>query len=162
MKINLITAMDNKNGIGIDNALPWNLPSDLKYFKGKTLNQVVVMGRKTLDSLPGILPMREHWVLSSKKGKNDKVLYFDSIESMMAEARKRKLTEIWIIGGGIIYEQFLSIATDLWITQVQAESKANRFFPAWQRRDFKLEAVKQGMKEENDQHDFIFYHWTRV
>jgi dihydrofolate reductase len=162
MKINLITAMDKNMGIGIDNSLPWKLPGELQYFKKMTLNSVILMGRKTLDSLPGILPQREHWILSTGAVDNDKIKVFNSIKDVFKEAKKRELKEIWVVGGAKIYEQMLPFVTDLWITEIEAETKSNRFFPSWNRREFNLESVFRGEKLESDQYSYTFFHWRRT
>lgn len=161
MNVHIITAIDNNNGIGIDNRLPWRMPSDLAFFKSKTLNQVIVLGRKTLDSLPKILPLREHWVLSKSAINTDKAIGFSSVDAVLKEAKERDISDLWIIGGSMVYEQFLPIATDLWITRIDADVKANRFFPKWNPQDFKLISEEAGKKTEHDQYDFSLFHWKR-
>ncbi|MGV2480237.1 UNVERIFIED_CONTAM: dihydrofolate reductase, partial [Salmonella enterica subsp. enterica serovar Weltevreden] len=66
--ISLIAAMDEQRLIGRDNALPWRLPNDLKFFKRTTLGKTVLMGRKTWESLGRPLPERENWVLTRDAG----------------------------------------------------------------------------------------------
>ena len=68
MNINLIVAIDEKNGIGKDNLLPWHLPADLKHFKMVTTGHPVIMGRKTFDSIGKALPNRRHIVISRQSG----------------------------------------------------------------------------------------------
>lgn len=162
MKINLITAMDKNMGIGLDDSLPWKLPGELRYFKEKTLNSVILMGRKTLNSLPGILPQREHWILSKGSVENEKIKVFNSIPDVFKEAKAIGLKEIWVVGGANIYEQMLPFATDLWITEVEAETNSNHYFPSWNRREFNLESVSRGDKLESDQYNYTFFHWKRT
>ena len=64
MRISLIAALDRNRAIGVDNRLPWHLPDDLRRFKSLTMNRPMIMGRRTFDSLPGLLPGRRHIVLT--------------------------------------------------------------------------------------------------
>ena len=78
-KLSLIVAIGKNNELGYKNQLLWNLPNDLKYFKEKTQNKVIIMGRKTFESLPKRLPNRKHIIITRNKNyKKDGILVFDT------------------------------------------------------------------------------------
>lgn len=155
--------MDAVQAIGKKNRLPWKLPSDLQHFKRMTMDQVVVMGYTTFESLPGILPQREHWVLSTKERTvPEGVLLFASIADLLAEAHKRGLAELWVIGGANVYEQFLPLADELFLTQVDTEVEgADTHFPDWDDMGFKKLKSEVGMQQKNDEFYFEYEHWSK-
>jgi len=115
MQIHLIWAQDNNGGIGKDNKLPWHISEDLINFKKITLNNPIVMGRKTWDSLPKKpLPNRRNIVLSSKK--INEVESYTSIESCIKSLKDDNLTDVFIIGGQMIYKNFFNHSDILHIT----------------------------------------------
>lgn len=132
MKINIIAAIGKNNEIGLDNKLLWKSKSDLEHFKRLTLGKPIIMGRKTFESLPGILPGRSHFVVGSKH----KLPY--DIGVTPCHSLKQALTicsmlrmdeEVFIIGGGSIYEQAMELADELHISHMNWEGEADTFFP---------------------------------
>lgn len=128
-KITLIVAKSKNNCIGNANKIPWHLSEDLKFFKSYTLNKPIVMGRLTWESLPvKPLPNRYNIVISSQKNyKIDGVKVFQDIKQVMESYKF--FDEICIIGGQSIYEQTISLATDLRITQIDKFINGDKFFP---------------------------------
>lgn len=127
--ISLIVAMASNNAIGNDNSLLFHLPGDLKRFKAITSGHTIIMGRKTLLSLPKWpLPDRRHIVLS-----NDHAAKFPGCEtvSSVEEALKKVKDEkeAFVIGGGSIYRQFYPLAGKLYLTLVYKKFEADTFFP---------------------------------
>ena len=124
----LIACIDKKRGIGKDNMPLFSIPGDLRYFKEKTLGHTVVMGRKTLDSLPGGRPLagRENIVLSrdpSFSREGVKVCRStDELTSLPSD-------DIYVIGGGEIYRELLPFCDTAYITEVDAERDADTFLP---------------------------------
>ncbi|MBQ6355118.1 dihydrofolate reductase [Candidatus Saccharibacteria bacterium] len=120
MSFSIIAAIGRNRELGSKGGLIWRLPEDTKFFRRKTMGHMVVMGRKTRDSLPPAgLVGREMIVLSRS------YLTFDDF---MKTAPKDR--EVFVIGGGSIYEQFLPYADTLYLTEVDATSdKADVFFP---------------------------------
>lgn len=165
MKINLIVAHELNGGIGNKNQLPWKmLKKDLVFFKEKTLNKTIVLGSNTFRSLPRILPQREHYILSSNKTlkiDNEKVKVFNDIKSLLLMAKKKNKQELWIIGGGVIYREFMPIATDLYITEVQARLDVDVLFPNWNKQDFILRSQSRISADCSNQYDCIFSHWEK-
>lgn len=105
--------------IGREGKLPWHLPADLKRFKALTTGTVMVMGRRTFDSLPGLLPGRRHVVLTREdewRAKGAEVVH--SVEQALAAARGQPVS---VIGGAEIFELFLPMATRIELTEVLAD-----------------------------------------
>jgi len=110
MSVYLIAAMDDCGGIGKEGNLPWRSSMDLQFFKHMTKGQIVVMGRKTYESLPnGPLPDRINWVVSRNgpEGFDGKVHWFQSLEAMLGHyfCSCADQKELWVIGGAEIYRQ---------------------------------------------------------
>jgi len=127
--ISIIVAIGENRAIGKDNKLLWHISEDLKRFKKLTTGHTLIMGRNTFLSLPnGALPKRRHIVISDQSGEQ-----FESCE--MAASLEEALTlagnreECFVIGGGMVYKQFLPIAGRLYLTRVHASFDADTFFP---------------------------------
>lgn len=103
MEINVILAISKDNIIAVNNKLPWNIPSDLNMFKQKTMGYPIIMGRKTFESLPGVLPGRKNIVITSKKDYNKKGIEVAcSLEEALSISDKEK---VFIIGGAQVCEE---------------------------------------------------------
>jgi dihydrofolate reductase len=121
--------------IGARGGLPWHLPDDLKFFKRTTLGHVVLMGRRTYESLGKPLPGRENWVVSSRWIPGVRVI------RDLAEIREPGSgRELFLIGGAQLYAQLLPRCTDLFLTLVKREVWGDTFFPPLERA-FQLEQV---------------------
>jgi len=121
LKVSLIWAQDKNGLIGIDDSLPWDIPEDLKRFKEKTTNKMVVMSSRTFASIGKPLPNRTNIVLSNKSTSipgfpNVKVLTFAGFKRYVKDNDSK--TEIMVIGGAEIYKLFLPFATKLYVTKV--------------------------------------------
>lgn len=120
MTVQLVMALSDNNVIGVDGHLPWHIPFDLKWFKMNTYGSIVIMGRKTWESLPQKpLPGRLSIVLSRTRDKSDDCLFCQSWLEALAVARNMTL-DIYIIGGSSIYKQalLLNIVDGLIVTRV--------------------------------------------
>ncbi len=170
-RIKLLVACDQKNGIGIDNGLPWHLPNDLKFFKQKTTQQVIVMGRNTYESIGKPLPNRCNIVVSSnlefqKKIKETYVENACTVVSNLADAfvlasKKTTNQSVYVIGGGSIYHQTIDLATDLYVTQVETTVKADCFFPSIDMGMWDIKSTEPYTKDERHAYNFAFVHYTR-
>lgn len=130
MEISLIVATDLNGGIGKDGGMPWgmSLKKDLKFFSGKTSGCNIIMGRKTMESLPkGFLPNRNNIVISNGNIENDNIILANSIDDAIDKCDKDKRT--YVIGGSSIYNQFIDIADKIFITKIHAEFACDTFFP---------------------------------
>ena len=122
-EIVLVLARADNGVIGKDGGLPWRLPADLKHFKALTLGHPMVMGRKTFDSLPGLLPGRRHIVLTRDRqwtGEGAEVAH-DVVGAIEIAAA----SPIMVIGGAEIYQLFLPIATRIELTEVHGDAQGD-------------------------------------
>lgn len=143
MNYTIIAAIGKNRELGVDNHLIWNLPQDLKFFKEKTTGRTIIMGRKTFESLPRMLPNRHHIVLS-KTGKFPKeVEVFDNIDSLLEKYKDSK-EEIFIIGGASLYNEFLSIANKMYLTEVEEiYEKADAYFPKFDKNNWENQVIAE-------------------
>lgn len=129
MKLTEIAAIGKSRELGKDNQLIWHFPQDLKFFKEQTKGHTIVMGRKTFESLPGMLPKRHHIVISKSGAKfPEEVEVFSSIDAFV-DAYQTKEEEIFVIGGATIYKQMLSLCHRLILTEINQSYDADVFFP---------------------------------
>ena len=125
-----IVAVGDNFAIGKDNKLLWHFSKDLKRFKQITTGNTIIMGRKTFESLPGILPGRHHIVITQNKDfvVNDKrVTVLNSKEELLASIDASK--EYFVIGGGEIYKLLVPYCNKIHLTQVHNQYDADTFFP---------------------------------
>lgn len=124
-----IVAVDKEWGIGKDNGLLFRLPADMAFFKENTLNTVVVMGRKTLESFPNAKPLknRVNIVLSNTVSKIDDAIVVKDEKSLMQELEKYD-QPVFVIGGASIYKLLLDYCTEVLVTKVDAVGGADTFF----------------------------------
>jgi len=131
-KISIIAAISKNRVLGKDNKLLWHLPEDLKRFKKLTLNHVVVMGRKTFESIGKALPNRINVVVTrnkSYKSSNNKVIVCHSFKKALQVGKKYEKKELFIIGGGQIYSQAINVADKIYLTIINRKFKGDVFFP---------------------------------
>ena len=130
--MNLIVAADKNWGIGKDNKLLVSIPSDMKFFRQETMGKVVVMGRKTLESFPNGLPLknRTNVVLTSDKNYQVKdAVIVHSIDEVLEELKKYDDDEIYVIGGGKVYEELLPYCDVAHVTKIDFAFEADTLFP---------------------------------
>ena len=163
----IIVCVNNKNVIGKDNQLLYKLPSDLKHFKKITTNNVVIMGRKTFESLPiKPLPNRVNIVITRDKNfKADGVEVVHSIEDaiyLCSEFFSDK--KCFIIGGGQIYQECIDkgYVHEIIVTHVDDDSDGDTYFPSnLDKNEWFLSHIFQSMKSEKDSHEFVIQIWHR-
>jgi dihydrofolate reductase len=128
-EIVLIYARAANGAIGNEGDLPWRLPADLKRFKALTMGKPMIMGRKTFESLPGLLPGRRHIVLSRRDDvKADGVDMAGSVSEALALAGKGNDSgEIAVIGGAAIYDVFMPLAHRIELTQIHENYQGDTF-----------------------------------
>jgi len=131
MRVSLVVACDRNRAIGVDNALPWHLPDDLKRFKALTLGKPILMGRLTAESLGRALPGRRNIVLTrSGRAPFAGMDAVASIDAALDLARADAASELAVIGGSGVFAATLPIATTLHLTLVDtAVPRADAFFP---------------------------------
>ncbi|MDD3339765.1 MAG: dihydrofolate reductase [Lachnospiraceae bacterium] len=130
--MNLIVAVDKNWGIGKDNQLLVSIPADMKFFRSETMNKVVLMGRKTLESFPNGLPLknRTNIVLTRDVNysvKDAKVVH--SVEEALEAVREYDTEDVYVIGGDSIYKQMLPYCDTAHVTKIDYAYAADSFFP---------------------------------
>jgi len=129
MKVSLIVARARNGVIGRQGDLPWRLPADLAEFKRRTMGHHLIMGRRTLESLPGILPGRPHVVLSRDAGfRRDGIHVCSSLDAALEVARAAGDDEAFVIGGGVVYREALRVADRVYLTRVHADVEGDVTF----------------------------------
>jgi dihydrofolate reductase len=128
-EIVLIYARAANGAIGNDGDLPWRLPADLKRFKALTIGKPMIMGRKTFESLPGLLPGRRHIVLSRRDSFTaEGVEMAGSVQEALAlAAQGNDSSEVAVIGGAAIYDVFMPLAHRIELTQIYADYQGDTF-----------------------------------
>jgi dihydrofolate reductase len=153
--ISIIVAMAENHVIGRNNELPWRLPADLQHFKALTVGKPIVMGRKTWESLPGLLPERLHIVLT---GDSDYVAEHCLVVHSLQEAMEAvgDASEVMIIGGSKLYQQFLPLAHRIYLTLVHAEVEGDSLFPDYDESRWKEVARESHPSDENNPYPYTF------
>lgn len=154
--------MGEKNEIGFENKLLWHLPKDLKHFKDITSGHPIIMGRKTYESIGKPLPNRTNIVISRKKNWFEEgILIVGSIKEAVKFAKKID-ENVFIIGGGNIYEQTMEIVDKLEVTLVKADLQADTFFPKINPKVWKKTEEIFHEKDEKNEYDFSFQTYERI
>lgn len=154
--ISMIVATSKNNAIGKDNSLLWHISEDLKRFKEITSGHKMIMGRKTFESLPGILPNRHHIILTRDNNFNvdsDKVSIIHNIDEVIKNY-KNSSEEVFIIGGGEIYNLFMPYADKLYLTKVQKDFDADTFFPQINMNDWEI--IHKSAEKTDEKSGLIF------
>ena len=156
MSIKLICAVSKNNVIGYNNKLPWNISEDLKRFRELTSENIIVMGRKTYDSIGRPLPKRENLVLSkNKKLKIENVKVFNTPQEILDFYHKREEEkDLFIIGGNYIYELFIEYCDYLLITFVDKEFEGDAYFPKIDWTEWELTNEE---KKSDEQENLTYY-----
>ncbi|WP_312341791.1 dihydrofolate reductase [Chryseobacterium binzhouense] len=158
----IVVAMGKNNEIGSDNQLLWHLPKDLKHFKEITSGHPVIMGRKTYESIGKPLPNRTNIVISRKKDWFEEgILIVGSIKEAVKFAKKID-EDIFIIGGGTIYDQTMEIVDKLEVTLVEANLEADTYFPKIDSKIWKKTNEVCHEKDEKNQYDFCFQTFEKI
>lgn len=130
--MNLIVAVDRNWGIGYQNKLLVSIPEDMKFFRSETSGKVVVMGRKTLESFPNGLPLKNRTNIVLTKNPNYKVkgaVVCHSMEEILEELKKYPTEDVYVIGGDSIYKQFLPYCSVAHVTRIDHAYEADAYFP---------------------------------
>ena len=161
-RISIIVAMAKNRAIGKDGDLIWHLSNDLKHFKEVTSGHTVIMGYNTYASLPGrkALPKRRNIIISSRLTEVPEG--FELAKSIL-DAMKMVYNEeeVFIIGGGMIYEQFLPMADNLYLTVIDKDFEADTFFPIINFNDWDLVDLKVIDDDPQIDCSYKFETWER-
>jgi dihydrofolate reductase len=167
MKVSLIVAVDQANGIGKNNDLLWHLPADMRFFKETTTGHIVVTGRKNYESIPERfrpLPNRENAVLTrneSYQAPGAKV--FTSLQQCLEHYQQEDERVVFIIGGGQIFQEVLALncVDEMYITHVQGIFEADTFFPKIEDAHWKSESIATHEVDEKNAYAFEIKRYVR-
>ncbi len=165
MIVSFIVAASENNAIGKDNALPWHLPEDLKFFKKTTMGKPVMMGRKTFESLGKPLPGRLNIVLTSNKDLTvpDGVLVINDIDTAVERLQNEQVEEGFIIGGGKVFAETMGIADRIYLTRIACTiADADAFFPDIDHTHWKLTWEEPHNADEKHKYDYTFQQYDRI
>lgn len=150
-----IAAIGMNNELGKDNQLIWHLPNDFKRFKTLTTGHYIIMGRKTFESFPKPLPNRTHVIITRQKNYTaENCIVVDSLKKAIAVCPKEE--DVYVIGGGEIYNQSIDFADKLEITKVFHSFEADTFFPEIDTAKWELVSEEFHAKDEKHAYDFCF------
>jgi dihydrofolate reductase len=156
----IIAAVAENNALGKDNDLLWHLPKDFKRFKEITSGHHIVMGRKTFESFPKPLPNRTHVIISRQKNfEPEGCIVVENLEKAIAVCPQNE--NLFIIGGGEIYTQSISLADQLDITRVHHSFEADVYFPEIDSEIWELTSETFNPKDEKHLFDYTFQKYTR-
>ena len=165
MNINIIVAASKNHVIGLDNTIPWRCPSDLKRFKKLTKGHHILMGRKTFESLPDLLPNRTHLIITRDLNPislDENTMYFNSILDAINYAYYNNEEELFIIGGGEIYKQCINICNKIYFTIIDCNIKGDSYFK-FNEDDFLLQTKEFIVKDDaGDEFDSQFFIYEKI
>ena len=162
MIVSAIVATSKSGVIGKDNDIPWYLPADLKYFKKTTLNHHIIMGRKTFQSIGRPLPKRTNIVLT-RDGffVASKCLVAHSLEGALEMAFDNEEKEVFIIGGGQIYELALPYLDRVYLTQVDIDVAGDVTFPTLPESDWEEISSEAHLPDDKNEYGYTFKVYER-
>jgi len=159
-RIAIIAALARNRVIGRGNRLPWHLPDDLRHFKRLTLGRPIIMGRRTWESLPGLLPDRTHLVVTRDPSyRADGAVVVGSLDEALGAAGGE---EALVVGGAQLYALALPRASRLYLTLVDAEVEGDVFFPAMDPAAWREVAREPHAADERHAYPFAFVTLERI
>jgi dihydrofolate reductase len=158
--ITIVVARALNGAIGRDGGMPWHLPGDLRHFKAVTMGSAMIMGRKTFDSLPGVLPGRRHIVLT--RDPNWSVPGVEVAHSRDEALKLAGSDSVTIIGGSDIFAMFHELADRIELTEVLAEIEGDTFMPDPRRTGCWRETTYEDHLPEGERAGFRFVSLERA
>ena len=156
--ISHVVALSNNNVIGVNNDLPWNLKKDLAHFKNYTTNKIILMGRKTYESIGRPLPNRINFVVSNTLKNIEGARVFKSTEEALSKAKnlcdEADYKEIVIIGGGYLFRETLEITNKLVLTRVNCDIDGDVYYPEIDLENWKEISSEFYKKDSDNEYDF--------
>ncbi|GAA4279811.1 dihydrofolate reductase [Gaetbulibacter aestuarii] len=161
-ELTIIAAAAENNALGKDNQLIWSLPDDMQRFKRLTQGHHIIMGRKTFESFPKPLPNRTHIVITNQKNYEvpDGVIVVNSLESALDKIKND--VQPFIIGGGEIYKQAITLADKIELTRVHATFEADAFFPEIDASKWKETGRSFHKKDAKNGYDYSFITYEKA
>jgi dihydrofolate reductase len=160
--IKILVAFDENRVIGKNNELIWHLPADLKRFKALTTGHVIIMGRKTYDSIGKPLPNRTTIVISRNPDLQiEGVICTCSMEEAILKAKSLSREEIFIVGGAEIYKLSLAVADQILVTQLHDIFEGDTFFPEIVADQWEVTERERGVTDEKNPYQYSFLTYSR-
>lgn len=161
--LSIIVATAKNNVIGKDNQLIWHLPEDLKRFKSLTTGKVIIMGRKTFESLGRVLPNRKHIILTKSIDytvEHESVKVVHDISELESYIKSEE--ENFVIGGGLIYNLLMPYANKLYITRIHEEFVGDTYFPKIEEDEWRVIKEEKGIRDEQNPYDYSYITYERI
>lgn len=161
--LSIIVAKAKNNIIGKDNKLLWKLPADLQRFKELTTGHIIIMGRKTFESLGRVLPNRKHIVFTQNpdfKVNDENVQVVHSMLEIQEYIESEE--ECFVIGGAMIYNLLMPYVNKMYITQIDKDFEGDAFFPRIDETNWKEIEREKGIKDENNNLDYEFITYEKI
>ena len=153
MILSFVAAMDRNRVIGTNNALPWNMPADMKHFRDLTRGKPVIMGRRTFESIGHALPKRPNIVITREADfKAEGCAVVHSIDEAIRAAGNAP--EAMVIGGGVIFKEFLPRANRMYLTLIDHDFDGDIYFPEYDAREW--HEVSRESHEPDDKNPYPY------
>ncbi len=160
--LSIIVAIANENVIGKDNKLIWHIPEDLKHFKEITSGHKIIMGRRTFESLGGVLPNRKHIILCNDMEMNLDDENIEVLEDIsMLDKYINSDEECFVIGGATIYKLLMPYSNKMYITKINQDFEGDVYFPEIKDEEWKEVDRKKGLKDEKNPFDYDYITYIR-
>ena len=166
MTLSIIVAVSENNVIGKNNSLIWHLPADMKFFKEKTTDHVIITGRKNYESIPEKfrpLPDRKNIVITRQKNYHAPgAIVVSSIENALQYvSENHNDEEIFIIGGAEIYRQTISVCDKIYLTRLHHTFEGDAYFPIINEKDWQLTQREDFSADEKNIYNFTIQIWEK-
>ena len=167
MIISHVVAMSNNNVIGVDNNLPWNLKADLAHFKEYTSNKIIIMGRKTYESIGRPLPNRTNFIVSRTLNSVTGANVFNNLEDSIKAAKElstenHEQSEVVIIGGGYLFRDTISTFNKLVLTRVDCNIEGDVYYPSIDFGEWRLTTSTSFKKDSDNDYDFTVEEYIKL
>ena len=167
MIISHVVAMSNNNVIGVDNNLPWNLKTDLAHFKEYTSNKIIIMGRKTYESIGRPLPNRTNFIVSRTLNNVAGAKVFNNLEDSIQAAKEKSVesneqAEAVIIGGGYLFRDTILTFNKLVLTRVDCYIEGDVYYPSIDLSKWHLTDSKSFKKDSDNDYNFTVEEYIKL
>jgi dihydrofolate reductase len=160
-KLSIIVAASDNNVIGVENGLPWNLPTDMKYFKEKTSGKQVIMGRKCWESIPAKfrpLPNRDNLVVTRDMSyKAEGAFVCHDAEMVLSSIFVSPMDEIFVIGGSELYKIAFNYADRIYLTRIEGEVTGDVYLQGFEENQWSLTEESDVIEENGFKFRFMVY-----
>lgn len=163
--LSIVVAIADNNVIGKEKSLAWYLPNDLKKFKDITLSgsKTMIMGRKTFESLPKVLPDRKHIILTNNKDykvMNENVRIVTDLDELKPYIEAKE--EYFVIGGGQIFKLLFPYTNKMYITEIHENFEGDTFFPEYDKSKWKTIEKREGLVDDKSIYKHTFLTLVRI